>query len=139
MSLDILHNIPVNKMAASMFWKTPYWAEAPLKTKMHVEEFIKPECIINIDYFRAPPEVRVKETPPPDRRGIIFKYKNGTKAVITGFAFHKDLPRIRKRKNGLFKNDIKRFWYWWTLSSEGVFKARKWDYIKLDIGDKNAI
>lgn len=134
---NALNDMPVNKLAASMFWKTPWWAEVKESVafpvmKAVLEERLKPETV-NIDYFKPPPldyDTVNNNMHPLDRRGWILKYGNGEIGVITGYA--DDIvrsvnvrPRDRNRKppwwvgdgwdGSKLKKQLKHNHRWWVL------------------------
>lgn len=110
---DALNNIPVDNIAASMFWKTPWWAEVPEKVaipvcKMVLDERMPPESI-NIDHFKPPPKFGPINNV-TDRRGIKVMRSGGRIALITGYAHYtlKNFimsPSIAKRKPYWWKGD----------------------------------
>ena len=88
----VYHETPVDRMAASMFYKTPWWAEVPEPVKKAVIESVLPEETISVDYFRPPPPAPIRTIAPTDRRGTrVWLYADCGVGMVTGYSF------VRKR------------------------------------------
>lgn len=90
--------LPVNKQAARIFWKAPWWAKLPLEDK---EALIRIPARIEdlINTTNAPPErPGNKHNQIQDRRGHKMKNKHGLVVLIIGYAYCRPLnPRNVKR------------------------------------------
>lgn len=113
---NALNAIPVDRLAASMFWKTPWWAEVPehvatLIARAVLEERLQPE-VINVDYFKEPPKRSTQENRNqeiPDRRGWYVRFESGRQGVITGYAYSTVAIRNTSPKDK--KKTSKPFWW----------------------------
>lgn len=92
------NTIPVNRLAASMLYKTPEWQEVPKKVRLAVMEIQLPDAVINIDFFKKPQSRMPKEIPIPDRRGQVFEFVSG-KVIVTGYADNKVKSKPIAQKN----------------------------------------
>lgn len=137
------NKIPVNRMAASMFFKTPDWAPVRASVKKMVIESVLPAQIIDIDYFKPPPKAVGNEQSIPDRRGVKFTIEriSGSiaMAVIVGYGYTNTRRVDRKEQTKVYwhghyehkkraKKNHKTH-VWWTLSEDGDFTARQWKTI----------
>jgi hypothetical protein len=135
---DIAILSPINKQAAMMLAKAPWWAYPPEDSK---KEIIKAFERVSVDKLVDVTQEPPKET--KDRRGEVLFWADGRKAVIVGFC-HKDRQTMfrseeamikRSEEHGRYKGDnfnsSKRLFetrsanVWWSLS-EGDFYPIKW-------------
>lgn len=128
------HDRPINRQAAIMFSRAPWWAMAPIETQNAIEKCSEPfELAKVIDLTKPPPHDLF------DRRGTRIVWKNGDRAIITGFGHHK-----KKWKNRNLANNSKPSWwvgqgwdtrhsnkmsrnitYWWVFKNNS-FELLRW-------------
>ena len=134
---DALNAVPVDRLAASMFWKMPWWADVPEHVAMPIaravlDDRLPPEAI-NIDYFKGPPKRSGQENRDqdiPDRRGWYVRFESGRQGVITGYAhstvaIRNTSPKDKKRTDKPF---------WWRgdgwdnarVKTKNVYNHRWW-------------
>ena len=131
---------PVNKQAAMLFWKSPWWAKCPETSKKTIKAPDGIDLSKLIDYTcPAPRKSGGHEEQCKDWRGVKIIFDNGDKAVITGYADEK--RRVRARISTTKKNNGKH--YWWATKMNGVFfrmqltgiskNRRRWEIYKSNV------
>lgn len=142
--LTKLNSTPVNKLAASMFWKTPEWAQVPETVKMGIIEARLPDEYINIDYYKPPPK-RKGPSQITDRRGLRYLDKFGNNCLIVGYSTSRS--KHFKTNKTISKNylgnkprkteqRINRH-FWWVLIPEKGIKSVSWEGITNNIKQYN--
>jgi len=127
------NRIPINKMAAMVTSKAPWWAQPlPEKKKKKIKTPLKIEEIISVTN-EPPDHIR-------NRIGLIF----GGYTVI-GYADSKDSLRKIHKSSGSKQppvwvgsgydyrkqsNGVRKIRWWWVIATDGEISRVKWDKIK---------
>lgn len=126
------HATPINRVAARLLRKAPWWAQYPEPAKEAIQS-VKADYSIEewVDITKAPPgDVE-------DKRGVRIEWPNGARGVIVGYAHWTEgkhsgkagKPRYWKDYNEWDpmrrKGAIRRVHSWW-VESNGELRTMKW-------------
>lgn len=115
---DLAARSPINRQAARMLQRAPWWAHYNEITKSAEKVIPAHEWELHADLFLPPPQGGSQ--PPIDRRGTRIRFNDGNvSAVITGHQRTKERCRSDGEKKG-------KIHYWWTVSDDGAVSTVKW-------------
>lgn len=127
------HERPVNKQAALLLAKAPWWAHYPEPAKKAVLEIAaKPDVKWDdlLSYTNPPPEPLKGQQPLQDKRGVKLKFSDGSIGVVTGYASKRVVftPRRRSSHNAkpgetplIVRREAMNIHYWWINKNGNMF------------------
>lgn len=131
------HELPANKSASKLLWRSPWWAKSPPEIRRKSSELAKRMTVEEMVNVTSPPPETVT-----DRRGTLLQWRCGKIGVITGFAGVKEKrknlsvgQKMRKRPPywvGKWDTSVKvtraaKINLWWAFA-DGEYFEIKWDH-----------
>lgn len=131
---DIETRSPINKQAAMMLSKAPWWAYPPPEVKKEIVEVAERISVENLVSVTKPPPENVI-----DRRGLTLFWANERKGLVVGYCHRESENMFRSQRSLILRSkytgdnfnqskigrEQRALHVWWVFSN-GEFYPTKW-------------